>query len=216
MTSLTSIQPLTDRLFAEAHASDATLRQDIGQLTPAERTALIQTSDYKALYGTRLKDAFLAISPETGRLLYLLARSTKATSIVEFGTSFGLSTIHLAAAVHDNGGGRVIGSELEPTKVARARAHIAEAGFASFTEVREGDALETLARDLPASVDLLLLDGAKNLYPRVFALLAPRLRPGSLILADNADHAPDYLAQIRGAGFVSVPFADDIELSMKL
>jgi len=137
--------------------------------------------------------------------------------IVEFGTSFGLSTIHLAAALKDNGGGRVIGSEFEPAKVTQARDNLRAAGLAEFAEIREGDALETLARDLPASIDLLLLDGAKVLYPQVLALVESRLRPGALVLADNADHNPDFLAYVRSPanGYLSVPFADDVELFMR-
>jgi len=85
-------------------------------------------------------------------------------------------------------------------------------------EIREGDALQTLARDLPQRIDLLLLDGAKALYPEILALLESRLRPGALIVADNADHSPEYLARVRdiGNGYLSVPFAEDVELSLRL
>ncbi|MBW8779180.1 MAG: class I SAM-dependent methyltransferase, partial [Burkholderiales bacterium] len=84
--------------------------------------------------------------------------------------------------------------------------------------VREGDALQTLARDLPGAIDLVLLDGAKALYPEILALLEPRLRPGALVIADNADHSPDYLARVRAAdgGYLSTPFGDDVEVSMRL
>ena len=151
-------------------------------------------------------------------LLYMLARSTRAKAIVEFGTSFGVSTLHLAAALRDNGGGRLIGTEFEPTKIDGARASIAAAGLDDLVEIRAGDAVETLARDLPETVDLVLLDGAKGLYSTVLALLEPRLRPGALIVADNADWSPEYLARVRDpeCGYVSVPFASDVELSMKL
>jgi predicted O-methyltransferase YrrM len=76
--------------------------------------------DYRQYYGL-LKDQPLPVSRSTGRLLYMLARSVRARTIVEFGTSFGISTLHLAAALRDNGGGRLIGSEFEPSKIARAR-----------------------------------------------------------------------------------------------
>jgi predicted O-methyltransferase YrrM len=160
----------------------------------------------------------LAVSRATGALLYMLARTMDAHSIVEFGTSFGISTLHLAAALRDNGGGRIITSEFEPSKADRARANIAEAGLADLVEFREGDALETLARDLPARIDLVLLDGAKGLYPEILALLEPHLRPGALILADNADWSQDYLAKVRSPaqGYLSVPFAEDVELSMRI
>src|SRR3546814_17157416 len=94
----------------------------------------------------------------------MLARSAKARTIVEFGTTFGISTLHLAAALWDNGGGRLITSEFEPSKVVRAREHLTAAGLADLIEIREGDALRTLATDLPESIALLLLDGATALY----------------------------------------------------
>jgi predicted O-methyltransferase YrrM len=163
------------------------------------------------------RELYLPVSPTTGRLLYMLARASGARSIVEFGTSFGLSTIHLASALRDNGGGRLVGSEFEPAKVARARENVAAAGLADLVEIREGDAKDTLARDLPATLDLALLDGAKVLYPQILALLEPRLRPGALVIADNADDSPEYLEVVRGSGrYLSVPFADDVELSMRL
>ena len=220
MTTLTTppLSTLLERLFAEAEATQAVLRQEASNLSPAERAARMNSGgDYRNFYMTRAKDVYLAVSEETARLLYMLVRSCKARSIVEFGTSFGISTLHLAAAVRDNGGGRVIGTEFEPSKVARARANMSAAGLADLVEIRAGDALETLSRDLPDTVDLVLLDGAKSLYGPVFSLLAPRLRPGSLIVADNADMCPEYLSMIRapGSGYLSVPFTDDVELSMK-
>ncbi len=121
-------------------------------------------TEYRDLYG-RLKDLPLAVSRETGTLLYMLARSGGARTIVEFGTSFGISTLYLAAALRDNGGGRLITSEFEPSKVARARDNLTAGGLIDLVEIREGDALQTLSVDLPETIDLLLLDGAKALYP---------------------------------------------------
>lgn len=132
----------------------------------------------------RIKDLFVALSPKQGTLAYMIARSIAARRIVEFGTSFGISTIYLAAAVRDNGGGVVIGSELQPGKLARARTHLAEAGLDDIAEIREGDARETLA-DPGGSVDLLLLDGAKQLYLDILQRLQRHLRTGSVVLADN-------------------------------
>jgi predicted O-methyltransferase YrrM len=85
-------------------------------------------------------------------------------------------------------------------------------------EIREGDALKTLGADLPKTIDLVLLDGAKALYPDILSLLESHLRPGALIVADNADYSPEYLARVRSPanGYLSVPFADDVELSMRL
>ena len=160
----------------------------------------------------------MPVSRETGALLYMLARGNRARAIVEFGTSFGISTLHLAAALRDNGGGKLIGSEFEPSKLAHARANLETAGLADLVEIREGDALETFARDLPETIDIVLLDGHKALYAKILALLAPRLRSGAYLIADNADACPDYkaLVRARNSGYLSIPFGDDVELTMKL
>jgi predicted O-methyltransferase YrrM len=173
-------------------------------------------TDYVDLY-SRFRDVPLAVSPATGTLLYMLARSTGARSIVEFGTSFGISTLHMAAALNDNGGGKLITSEFEPSKIIIARQNLAEGGLIDLVEFRAGDALQTLRADLPDKIDLLLLDGAKALYPEVLAIVESRLQPGAFVIADNADYSPDYLAYVRDPanGYLSVPFGDDVELSMR-
>jgi predicted O-methyltransferase YrrM len=212
------LSSLLDRLFAEADASRAALMPELARVPADQRAAMMSSKTGYLDFYTRMKDAPLAVSRETGALLYMLARAMDARSIVEFGTSFGISTLHLAAALRDNGGGRVVTSEFEPSKLARARDNIAAGGFTDLVEFREGDALETLARDLPDQIDLVLLDGAKGLYPEILALLEGNLRPGALILADNADWSPDYLARVRAPaqGYLSVPFAEDVELSMRI
>ena len=220
MTTLTTtpLAPLLDRLFEEADAAAAEPDAAVADLSDDEQARLMRSkTDYPALYG-RLKDAPLAVSRETGALLYMLARSCGARTIVEFGTSFGISTLHLAAALRDNGGGHLIGSEFEPSKVARARDHLMAGGLIDLVEIREGDALQTLSVDLPDTIDLLLLDGAKSLYPEILSLVESRLRHGAFIVADNADYSPDYLARVRSpaAGYMSTPFADDVELSMRI
>jgi predicted O-methyltransferase YrrM len=222
MTTLTTapLAPLLDRMFAEAEApASPQVRAALAQLTPEERrrlSASTNEADYRKFYGLARED-YLAVSRDTARLLYMLVRAAGARSIVEFGTSFGISTLHLAAGLRDNGGGRVITTEFEPSKAARARENFTAGGLADLIELREGDALQTLARDLPGRIDLVLLDGAKGLYPPVLALLEEHLKPGALIVADNADRSPDYLRRVRSAadGYTSVPFAEDVELSMR-
>lgn len=116
-------------------------------------------------YIRRVKDMYVPLSPECGRFVYLVARSMKAMRIVEFGIAFGVSTIYLAAAVKDNGGGIVLGTEIEPTKIENAYRNLQEAGLEEFVEIREGDALETL-KDPGMSVDMVLNDGHKDLSTR--------------------------------------------------
>ena len=220
MTTLTTapIFPLLARLFDESDAASPAADPALAALSRDERERLMRSrTDYLDYYG-RMKNLALPVSRETGLLLYLLARSSGARTIVEFGTSFGISTLHLAAALRDNGGGRVITTEFEASKVARARENLAAGGVLDLVEIREGDALQTLRADLPGSIDLLLLDGAKALYPDILALVQDRLRPGALVVADNADYSPDYLAHVRqpANGWLSTPFGDDVELSMRV
>jgi predicted O-methyltransferase YrrM len=219
MNSLTTppLSPLLDRLFAEAAAASPASSPALPSLREEREQLMRSKTGYLEFYG-RLKDFPLAISRETGALLYMLARSSRARTIVEFGTSFGISTLHLAAALRDNGGGRLITSEFEPSKVARARKNLIDGGLIDLVEIREGDALKTLSVDLPETIDLLLLDGAKALYIEVLSLVERRLRPGALIVADNADFCPEYLERVRStaAGYMSTPFAEDVELSMRI
>ena len=116
------VAPLLDRLFAQADEASTALRAMAAELPPGELARLMQSkTDYIDFY-SRLKDQPLPVSRATGALLYMLARHAGAREIVEYGTSFGLSTLHLAAALRDNGGGRLITCEFEPSKVERARA----------------------------------------------------------------------------------------------
>ncbi|GGI27254.1 O-methyltransferase [Bradyrhizobium guangdongense] len=216
--TITSLAPLLDRLFDQAEAADGATQAAVADLSDADRARMMRSkTDYRDLYA-RLKDAPLAVSRETGQLLYMLARSSRAKAIVEFGTSFGISTLHLAAGLRDNGGGRLITSEFEPAKAARARENLAAGGLMDLVEIREGDALKTLSTALPDQIDLILLDGAKALYPDILDLVEDRLKPGAIIVADNADFSPDYLARVRdpGSGYMSTPFADDVELSVRI
>jgi predicted O-methyltransferase YrrM len=191
-----------DATSAEIDASGATMEQVVAENLAQER------ADYRAMYHDYAEN-FLNVSPAYGRFLYSVARACKATRIVEFGTSMGISTIYLATALRDNGGGHLTGSELEPTKVTRARANLDAAGVADLVDIREGDALETL-RDVGGDIDLLLLDGAFSLYLPVLKLLESRLKPGAIILGENA-FDPEYLNYVRNPanGYISQPLPID-------
>jgi len=220
MTTLSSapVAPLLARLFAEADANSPAHSPLFAGVTSEEHGRMMRSkTDYRHFYA-QLSDFALPVSREVGGLLYMLARATNARAIVEFGTSFGLSTIHLAAALRDNGGGRLITTEFEPGKLAIARANLAEAGLTGLVEFREGDALETLAVDLPETIDLVLLDGAKALYPDILDRVESRLRPGAILIADNADYCPEYLDRVGDIanGYMSMPFSDEVEFTIRL
>ena len=163
---------------------------------------------------------YIPVTPEAGRLLYSLVRATRPATIVEFGMSFGISALHLASAVRDNGSGRVVTTELSEAKIAAAKQTFADTGLDDVITILEGDALSTLA-SLDGPVDFVLLDGWKELYLPVMKLLEPHLPPGALVVADNTEMADarPYLDYVRNAenGYVSVNFAaresDSMEIS---
>ncbi|QGZ65531.1 O-methyltransferase [Paraburkholderia acidisoli] len=205
------------RLFAQAEHADRQLMESFadaasnGQFEArlAEHLADEQR-DVRATYRA-VADNFLNVSQAYGRFLYQCARARRATRIVEFGTSMGISTLYLAAALRDNGGGRLIGTELEAGKAARAQANLDAAGLGDLVEIRVGDARETLA-DLAAEIDFVLLDGAFSLYLPVLKLLEPKLASGTPVLAENAiDIDNPYLAYVRdpAGAYLSQPLAID-------
>ena len=133
------------------------------------------------------KDAYLPISKEQGQALRQLIVENECKQVVEFGTSFGISTIYLADAVQQTGG-KVITTELLGSKAKKASENIEEAGLSEYVELRIGDAMKTL-KDYSGPIDFLFLDGWKDLYLPLFQLLEPLLEAGTLIYADNMDMA---------------------------
>jgi predicted O-methyltransferase YrrM len=134
--------------------------------------------------------------------------------------SFGISALHLASAVRDNGAGKVITTEISESKIAAAKQTFADTSLDDLITVLEGDALSTLA-DLDGPIDFVLLDGWKELYLPVIKLLEPKLSPGSLVIADNTESADarSYLDYVHSSEtpYVSFNFAvrdsDSMELS---
>jgi predicted O-methyltransferase YrrM len=210
-----------DRLHAEARGD----RWRFLGLAPRILGGLLARRDLwsEVMTPASMKGCYIPVSREQGELLYLTARAIGARHVVEFGTSFGISTVYLAAAVRDNGGGLVIGSEIEPSKHRQAQANLAEAGLTEVSDVRLGDALETL-RDLPEPIDLVLLDGWKDLYLPVLDLVKPKLRPAAVVLADNIftfrKSLRPYVEHMQSGhhGFVSTTLhvADGFEYSVYL
>jgi len=167
-------------------------------------------------------DFGFSIHPDQGELIYLLCRALRARRVVDFATSIGFSTLYFAAAMRDNGGGKVIGSEIVPQKIAAAQRHLEAAGLSDYVEIRAGDARETL-RDLGGDVDFALIDGwpgdeGPTLALQVMQLIAPQMQGGAIVLNDNAED--DYLAWIRdpanGFRTMSLPLKGGTELSVKV
>ena len=163
-----------------------------------------------------------SIHPEQGDLIYMLCRGMGARRVVDFATSIGMSALYFAAAMRDNGGGRVIGAELVAAKAEVARANLAEAGLDRYVDIRVGDARETLW-DLGGAIDFALVDGwpggdGPTLARQIAETLAPQIRRGGYILNDNAE--PDFLDFIRDPanGFISMtlPIKRGTELALKI
>ena len=172
---------------------------------------------------SQFTDMLLSVTAAQGALLYILARSIQAKTIVEFGTSHGVSSIYLAAALRDNGqGGKLIGTEFVAAKVKEAQKNLEEVGLSSFVEIREGDARETL-KTLPQGIDLCFMDGFPPFLLEVFKLIAPKLRRGAIVISDDIPTSreliADYFAYLRDPknGFRSVylPLGDGTEISVK-
>ena len=213
------------RLDGEARKQSAEMRRYYdAKKQQAKRTTDPSSPEDMAF----VRDKFVALDPEKCDLCYMLCRSIRARRVVEFGTSFGVSTIYLAAAVRDTvreerGEGIVIGTEIEPTKARVANANLADAGLERFVDVRVGDARETL-RDAGGPVDFLLLDSWIPMVRPVIDVVAPQLRRGAIVVCDNVEtyerEYADYTSFVRNPanGFRSVLLSHEggLEISVKL
>jgi predicted O-methyltransferase YrrM len=124
----------------------------------------------------------IAVAPNQGKFLYLLARMIGAATILEIGTLGGYSTIWLGRALPADG--RLITLESQPNHADVARENIARAGLADVVDVRVGPALETLP-DVDGPFDLVFIDADKETYPEYFTRSLELSRPGTVIVADN-------------------------------
>jgi predicted O-methyltransferase YrrM len=172
-------------------------------------------------------DKLVALDRDKAEFCYQLCRASNARRIVEAGTSYGVSTLYLAAAVRDNvrtagGSGTVIGTEYEPAKAAAARAHFEQSGLSPFIDLREGDLRETL-RHIDGQVDFMLVDIWIAMARRALELVAPRLRPGAIVVCDNTqqhrNEYADYFAFLadpaNGFRTMTLPFQGGLELSVR-
>jgi predicted O-methyltransferase YrrM len=204
-----------DRMYSESTEQFARLRDNSDVFQRIANATAQERAD-------ALSDFYLPVTPEAGRLLYTLVRASRPATVVEFGMSLGISAIHLASAVRDNGSGRVVTTELSAAKVAAAKQTFAATGLDDLITVLDGDALSTLTT-IDGPVQFVLLDGWKELYLPVTKLLEPKLSPGALIVADNTsmDDTKPYLEHVRdpGNGYISVNFpvreGDSMEISCR-
>jgi predicted O-methyltransferase YrrM len=213
--------PELNALLATLHARSD---EQIALLKDFQARRVPPTEDEIKLFRS---DKFVALDRDKAEFCYQLCRAIDARVIVEVGTSYGVSTLYLAAAVRDNvrangGEGIVIGTEYEPAKASAARAHFAQAGLSQYIELREGDLRETL-KDLNGPVDFLLVDVWIAMARPALALVAPRLRSGAIVICDNTkqfrNEYADYFAIINdpanGFRTMTLPFDGGLELSVR-
>lgn len=147
----------------------------------------IVTSIFRPIQPKDFENVYLPISEKQGHTLRELIIQNGSKHVVEFGTSFGISTIYLADAVRQTGG-KVITTELLESKAARASQNISKAGLSNYVEIKTGDAMETL-KDYSGPIDFLFLDGWKDLYLPLFKMLEPQFHSGTVVYSDNMDMA---------------------------
>ena len=214
----TRLRTVLDRLHA---ASDAQVRDiEAYYRAGADRPTGFEAADSAGRAFWR--DKFVALDRDKAEFVYLLCRAMGARRIVEAGTSFGVSTLYLAAAVSDNGGGLVTTCDIEESKAAVARRHFDQAGLSEHVELQVGDIRETLRR-LNEPIDVLLLDIWAPIAGDVLAVVGPHLRVGGAVVVDNTtvrrelygslfdyldDHANGFTTQ-------TLPFAGGLELAVK-
>ncbi|KAK2608856.1 hypothetical protein QQS21_002569 [Conoideocrella luteorostrata] len=195
----------------------------------AQQESKIPKSDFQGHPQAEvMRDKFIALDQDKSQYVYALCRATNARTIVEAGTSFGVSTIYLALAAAANAarGGkpaRVIATEHEPTKAAKAREYWNECGkdVAEVIDLREGDLRETLKENLH-DVDLLLLDIWTPMALPTLQVVQPKMRPGAVVITDNtissATGYKDLLEYLRGpeSPFINLtlPYNNGLEMSI--
>jgi predicted O-methyltransferase YrrM len=203
-------------LRAYAAVEDEAARQRVAARA-GELGARVPTAETYELYGAAPP---LAVSAAVGELLYLIALSRRPLRVVEFGSSHGISSIYLAAALRDAGRGALVTTEVVPEKADATARNLAAAGLGDLVELRVGDARSTL-RDIAGPIDLVFLDGRNDLYLPILELLEPALADDAVIAADLSPGDPDldpYVAHVRDPGgrYRSrlVPLDAGLELSL--
>lgn len=213
------LEALLERLYAAGTAQDEAMRAYFEKRLAAGPVSATLDADGHAF----MADKLVALEPPKAAFCHQLCRALDARRVVEVGTSFGVSTLFLAAAVRANGGGTVIGTEHEAQKVAAARAHFEEAGLAPLIDLREGDLRETL-KVIEGPVDFVLIDIWTEMARPALELIAPHLRRGAIVCADYTATFrrayQDYFDLIadpaQGFSTMTLPFEGGFEMSVKL
>jgi predicted O-methyltransferase YrrM len=222
------IEALLDRLYAQ---STGQTEEMTAYFTARASEGSLNWNGFDDRTNQFLSDKLVALDRDKAEFCYQVCRALGARRVVEAGTSFGVSTIFLAAAVRDNLRGNasdkgppavVIGTEYEPQKASAARANFAEAGVSDFIDLREGDLRKTLI-DIGGPVDFMLLDIWTPMVRPALALVAPHLREGAVVIADNTSQFreayKDYFEFVNdpanGLRTMTLPFEGGLEFTVR-
>jgi predicted O-methyltransferase YrrM len=219
--------------------TDAALQAHIDALQARSQAQEAETNRYFKARGERgelswdgldddanrfMADKFVALEPIKAEFCHMMCLALRARRVVEIGTSYGVSTLYLADAVRQNGGGVVVATEYEPAKAAAARANFKAGGVADLIDMREGDLRETL-KTLEGPVDFVLMDIWTEMARPAIELVGPHLRPGAVVVADNTEgvfrtpyrHFFEYVNEPRnGLRTMTLPFKGGLELVVKV
>jgi predicted O-methyltransferase YrrM len=219
------IDELLDRLYAQ---SDIQNNELMTYFSKRFQEGSLQSYEFDEETHLFLRDKLVALEREKAEFCYQVCRALRARQVVEAGTSFGVSTLFLAAAVRDNSHvdgqpGVVIATEYEPTKAKAASATFAAAGLTEFIDLREGDLRQTLI-DIEGPVDFMLADIWTPMARPALELVSPHLRVGAVVIADNTeqfrDAYADYFAFVNDPVSrlctTTLPFPGGLEFTVRV
>lgn len=218
------LEALIDRLHAQSVGQNETV---VSYFMKRASEGTLDWNTFDDSMHSFMSDKLIALDRDKAEFCYQLCRALRATRVVEAGTSFGVSTLYLAAAVRDNlssdgGAGVVIGTEHEPEKAAIARANFAEAGLSDLIDLREGDLRQTLA-DIRGPIDFMLIDIWTPMARPALELVTPALRPGAIVISDNTtqfrEAYQDYFEFVNDPAnrlrTMTLPFEGGLELTVR-
>jgi predicted O-methyltransferase YrrM len=214
------LQAIVDRMHAKSGAQEAETGRYFSERAKRGELSWDGLDEQSHRF---MADKLVALEPLKAEFCHLLCRALGARRVVEVGTSYGVSTIYLADAVRANGGGVVIATEHEPAKAAAARETFAQAGLADLIDLREGDLRETL-KLIEGPVDFVLVDIWTEMALPALELIAPHLRPGAVVVADNTTqvrHAYGRYFEFvedpkNGLKTLTLPFEGGLEFTVKV
>jgi len=216
-----AVDDLLDQLYSKGNAQTPEL---MSYFTKRAAEGSLDWNGFDEDANRFLSDKLVALDREKAEFCYQVCRALRANKVVEAGTSFGVSTLFLAAAMRDNGGdGVVIGTEYEPQKARAARANFERVGLAKFIDLREGDLRETLV-DIPSPIDFMLIDIWTPMARPALELVSPRLRNGAVIICDNTaqfrEAYEDYFAFVNDPAnkfcTTTLPFTGGLEFTVRV